>query len=859
LGQITYVVLINKKCNFSRSRKKFSAYSAWLRVAGFFFAKNLQNVIRLFTLLLTALIVFTGGYAQTAMMAAPANQTAATNNPEDKETGVVQGSIQTTDNQPAAYVTVTLKGVNRSTFTNENGTYTLKHIKPGQYTLLVTMAGLETKEQTVTIKANEVAEVNFTLSENHKQLEEVVVTLRKSLNDQPVNIGKIALDPMDVPQSLSVIGQGLIREQQALRLGDVIRNVNGVYVTTTRGNVQESFGARGYSMGNTNLFKNGFRVNSGVLPEMSSLEKVEILKGSAAILYGQVAPGGIVNMVTKQPKFNFGGEVSMRIGSYDLYKPAFDIYGPINSSIAYRVNGTYEKSNSFRNQVSNERYYVNPSLLFKLGKRTELIAEGDFLYNHFTPDFGIGSLNGNKIPDVPRSRFLGTSWQYNKIWQTTTTLTLKHQLAENWKLNSSFSYQKYKRNYYGVERIQADSLGKWARPLGRIFSTEKFYAAQLNLIGKFNTAQLEHNLLTGVDADRTVTFNNDYNVNGQIYDTINILDMGKYAQRTDIPDATAIRERLAPVNRFGVFVQDLIKLSPKFNLLAGVRWAYVETRGIDSTNLTNGTKKTGATRYDKAFSPRFGLVYKPFNSTSFFVSYSNSFSTNSGQDVEGKAIKPSLIDQYEAGVKNQFLNGMLQANVTVYRIINNNLAQTAPYLLNGLPNSNTNIKMLSGETTSDGVEVDVAASPIKGLNITAGYSYNYMRYTKTDTSVGSFKTGERLVNNPANTANGSIFYTFGKGRLEGLKIGTTIVYIGDRVGGWNSDVTKTNPVTYRDRRIDVSGFTTIDVTAGYTFKKVSLLAKVSNLTNTYNVYVHENYSVNPIPPTQFSATVSYKF
>jgi iron complex outermembrane receptor protein len=398
--------------------------------------------------------------------------------------------------------------------------------------------------------------------------------------------------------------------------------------------------------------------------------------------------------------------------------------------------------------------------------------------------------------------------------------------------------------------------------LGKIFSNEKFYAGQVNLIGKFNTAQLEHNLLAGIDADRTVTFNNDYNVTSTIYDSINILDMGKYAPRTDVPEATAIRERLAPVNRFGAYVQDLIKLSSKFNILAGIRWAYVETRGIDSTNLTTGMKITGVTRYDKAFSPRFGLVYKPFNTTSFFVSYSNSFNTNSGQDIYGKAIKPSLIDQYEAGVKNQFLNGLLSANVTVYRIINNNLAQTAPYLADGKVNSNTNIKMLSGETTSDGVEVDLAASPINGLNVTAGYSYNYMRYTNTDTTVGSFKTGERLVNNPAHTANGSIFYTFGKGRLEGLKLGTTIVYIGDRVGGWNTDVTRpkgNQPFVYRDRRIPVSGYTTIDVSAGYSFKKVSVLAKISNLTNTYNVYVHENYSVNPLPPTQFSATVSYKF
>jgi iron complex outermembrane receptor protein len=90
--------------------------------------------------------------------------------------------------------------------------------------------------------------------------------------------------------------------------------------------VQESFAARGYAFSSTNLFKDGFRINSGIMPEVSSLEKVEILKGSAAILYGQVAPGGILNMVTKQPKFQFGGEVSMLAGSYDLYKPSFDIY-----------------------------------------------------------------------------------------------------------------------------------------------------------------------------------------------------------------------------------------------------------------------------------------------------------------------------------------------------------------------------------------------------------------------------------------------------------------------------------------------------------------------------------------------------
>jgi iron complex outermembrane receptor protein len=669
---------------------------------------------------------------------------------------------------------------------------------------------------------------------------------------------------MDLPQSIATIGQSVIREQQAQRLSDVIKNVSGVYMVDARGNVQERFSARGYSFGNSNLFKNGARINSGVMPEMSSLERVEVLKGSSAILFGQVAPGGVINMVTKQPKFKSGGEISMRAGSYDLYKPAIDFYGPVSSSIAYRINGTYESAGSFRNKVSSERYYVNPSLLFKLSERTELVLEGDYLKHNFTPDFGIGTLGGKTIANVPRSRFMGTDWQYSKTEQTTTTATFKHQFNDNWKLNSSLSYQFYKRNYYAVERVQAADNGDWTRPLGRTLTDESYYTGQVNLIGKFNTSAIEHNLLTGIDADHYLTEANGFSfpvVGGLVagsYDKINILDPGKYSQRSDIPEATNIRRTFSPVDRFGAYIQDLIKVSSKFNILAGVRWSYVATKGVKTKNLQNSTESVDQNRYDQAFSPRFGLVFKPSNTISVFASYSNSFNVNTGMDIDSNTLKPSIIDQFELGVKNEFFNGMLSANVTAYRIKNNNLAQTAPFLKDGSENNNTAFKQLTGQTTSDGIEVDLAAHPIKGLDITAGYSYNYMRYTKTDTTLGSFKTGERLVNNPAHTANGSIFYTFSNGKLSGLKAGVNVLYIGDRFGGWNTDITKTNPVEYRSRIFPVDGFTTIDLTAGYTYKKISLLAKVSNLTNTLNYYVHENYSINPIPPTQFLATLSYR-
>ena len=775
--------------------------------------------------------------------------------------GSVTGNITTTDHKPAAYVSVVLKGTNKYSITDENGNFTLKNIKEGVYTLEISMVGLTALEKPVEIKKDQETIITIALEEDAQQLAAVTIVARRTLNDKPVSIGKISIDPMDLPQSIATISQTTIKNQQALRLSDIVKNVNGVYLTTTRGSVQENFAARGYAFSGTNLFKDGFRINSGVMPEVSSLEKIEILKGSAAILYGQVAPGGILNMVTKQPKFQFGGEVSMLAGSNDLYKPSFDIYGPVGSSIAYRVNGTFETANSFRDVVHYKRYYINPSLLFKLGQRTQLIVEGDYLKHNFTPDFGIGTVDNTKIPDLPRSKFLGTDWQYNTTQQTTTTVSLKHQFNSTWILDASTSYQLYKRDYYSTERIQAAANGDWVRPLGKINAQENFYAAQVNLTGKLRTRSIQHTLLAGVDGDRSFAINNDFSfpavagLPAGSYDQINVYDPKKFVARTDIPDATNIRRREAPINRFGVYAQDLIKLSSKFNLLAGVRWSYVQTVGIDSTNFLTGAKTKGTTRNDDAFSPRFGLVYKAAESTSLFASYASSFSVNTGTDIYGSSLPPSIIDQYEVGIKNDFFKGMLSVNLTLYHIVNNNLAQTALFDKDGNQNSNTSIKVLSGQTKSDGVELDVAAQPIAGLSVLAGYSYNNARYTKTDTTKGGFIEGEKLVNNPSNTANASIFYIFNKGSLRGFKFGATVLYIGDRLGGNNNTVGQTQ--TY-SRLIPVDGYTVIDVSAGYTYKKISVMAKLSNITNTLNYYVHENYSINPLSPRQFVATVSYK-
>ena len=768
----------------------------------------------------------------------------------------ISGKITSSDGKVVPLVTIELKETRKTVTSDEAGLYQFQNIPDGHYVLTVSFVGMKPQQKALSVAGSVNMIADFTMSQSASQLEGVILTARRSLNVRPAAVGKIAIDPMDLPQSVTVISQGVMREQQVQRLSDVVKNVNGVYLSTTRGSTQESFSARGYGFSSTNMFKNGSRVNSGVMPEMSSLEKVEILKGSAAILYGNVSPGGIINMVTKQPRFDFGGEVSLRAGSYGMIKPTFDVYGPISSAVAFRVNGTYEKANSYRKSVESERFYINPSFLFKLGSKTELLVQGDHLDHSFTPDFGIGSLNNTRIPDVPRSAFFGTTWQYNKAKQSTATATLKHEFAKNWSVNTTASYQLYDRDYYSTERIQADSLGDWSRPLNKIQSNEDYVIGQLDVIGKFKTGKAEHKLLTGVDADRNYTTSFTFN-NPTTYDKINILQPEKYIARTDIPAATKLTRVQTPTRRMGAYIQDMISISEKLKVLAGVRWSQQESVPATTTWLVKDSIAKGAAKKDQAFSPRAGLVYRPTQTVSLFASYANSFSVNSGTDIYGGALSPSIIDQYEVGIKNELFKGKLSANVTVYKIINNNLAQTAQFNRDGLPNNNTAFKELVGQTTSDGVEVDLSSTPVKGLNVLAGYSYNNMRFTNIAPIKGNYINGERLVNTPAHTANTSIFYTFQKcSSIKGLKLGASVFYIGERFGGWNNTVEQAQKYS---RLISVEGFTTVDLSAGYSFKKIALLAKVSNLFNTYSYYVHENYSINPIPPTQFIATVSYKF
>ncbi|UQD56355.1 TonB-dependent siderophore receptor [Flavobacterium sp. K5-23] len=778
-----------------------------------------------------------------------------------QETGNIEGRILSSDGVPIKGISIRQAKASYSNKTNQNGEFRFPNFPTGNHVIVIEGNGMKKQTKEVKVSPSQTTKVEFKLEEEILALNEIVIVIKGTPNKKRESVlSGINLKPMDIPQSIQIIGSATIEQQQSIRLSDVVKNVNGVYVGSARGGAQETFWSRGYDMSANNMFKNGFRINNGAMPEVASLEKVEVLKGSAALLFGNVTPGGILNMVTKKPSFNKGGEVAMQMGSYSFYKPSIDFYGPLNDVIAYRFIGSYENSESFRDVVKKERYYINPSVLFKVSDKTEIVLQGDYLHDDWTPDFGTGSI-GKEIAAVPRNTYLGASWSNGKTSQATVSGIVKYSINNNWKLNFNTSFQNYDRTNEGTERIQPLLNGDWNRPLGKNKTLEQRGSEQINIQGTFLTGKVKHQLFSGIDAENIFSKNYTFTFNPITYDQINIFDLDKYIPRTDIPLVKNTKIVSTTTNRFGVYAQDLISVTEKIKILAGLRWSWQEAQAITNDLLTIKTTE-GPKLLDVAFTPKIGVVYQPTKNSSLFASYANSFTPNSGLTIYNTPIEASIIDQYEVGVKNDFLKGKLSTNITLYQIVNSNLSQTAEFNLDGTINTNSNIKTLSGETTSKGIEIDINAKPIEGLCILAGYSYNDMRYTKTTGSNGSFIEGDRLARTPANTANLSFFYTMPVGLLKGFSIGSAANYIGNRVGGWNNQLvinSTTGAVSIRDREIPIDGYTTIDFSAGYNWKQFSILCKLSNIANVLNYTVHENYSVNPIAPRQLTTSIKYKF
>lgn len=709
---------------------------------------------------------------------------------------------------------------------------------------------------------------NDTVKKKAKAIEEVIII--KKINKGLVNAGKSPIKAMDLPQAVAIIDRTTIEQQQILRISDALRNTNGVYVSgasNASGNNQEEYGSRGFTFSGGNTFKNGIRFNGSLIPESASLESIEVLKGSSALLYGNVAPGGILNLETKKPKFQQGGEISFRASEFDFYKPIIDIYGSLDKSqtAAYRLVTSYETGNSFRDVVSSERFYINPSFLFNLTKKTTFLVEADYLKDSRTPDFGLTTID-YKVVALPRSTFLNFDWATFDSKQESISATLNHQLNATWQVKGILSYQGFSTNLLSSSRPNSGNLtpsspnnnlvqanGDWVRGVQKAVTKQDYTFAEIDVTGNFNTGAIKHAILLGADADRSNTGTLNY-ATINYFDKINIYNPSEVIGKNPIYNGATIpilnQNTFADVDikRAGFYIQDFIELTSKLKVLTGLRYSYLESTTNTTTYSSGITLETKTN--DNIISSKLGIVFQPTKTNSIFASYSDSFVLNTGTDKNFQALPHSSINQYEIGIKNELFKGRLNANITGYSINFGNLAQTD--FSNG--NINTNIKELAGSYISKGVEIDITGN-FKNLRAMAGYSFNETKYTKSNI----YDKGTQLRFAPKNTANASLFYTFENSKFKGLEIGVQTVYIGKILGGRLRPNNASTPAELSRKPIQVDGFLQFDASVGYTINAFSIRAKLSNIGNVTSYYVYDDNTVTPIAPRMISTTVTFKF
>jgi iron complex outermembrane recepter protein len=637
----------------------------------------------------------------------------------------------------------------------------------------------------------------------------------------------------DIPQSIQVIPRQVIEDQKIQRTADVLRNVSGVTPKLTNSN-SDSYTIRGFDAENN--LRNGFRQDSFTgFTDTANIERIEVLKGPASVLYGQLEPGGVVNYVTKQPLSEPFYSAEFSAGSYDYYRPSIDISGPLNpdKSILYRLNAAYESSGGFRDFADKEVFTIAPSLTVKFSEDTTLNLEYEYINRKSSYDLGL--LPIKESFDFPISFNFGEPSDSYKFEASRVSAVLSHNFNRDWQFKSGYSVQIVDTKRSNIQPLdfqnpfEADGRNVLRR-YNQVADYSREFSWQNDLIGKFKTGSIEHQLLLGVEFGRSV-FGYPFRIS---YD-VPPLDFLNPVYGAVIPttfDEGFQDERTS--NRIGLYLQDQIALSPSFKLLVGGRFDFVRFKNESITDLVNNSEPEVTRRYYEAFSPRIGLVYQPIKPISLYVSYTRAFKPDEFSiTADGSLIEPQVGTQYEVGIKGELFDGKLAATLAAYEITKTNVATTDV--------NNPDFSIAAGEVKSRGIELDVAGEILPGWNVIASYSHNDAFVSEDN----SLPVGDRLANAPRNSASLWTTYEIQTGNLKGLGIGAGLFFVGDR------DATLPNTIT-------IPSYIRTDATIFYKQPNYQLGLSFKNLFDT-KYYDSQGFLLTPGAPFTVLGSISVKF
>jgi iron complex outermembrane receptor protein len=612
-----------------------------------------------------------------------------------------------------------------------------------------------------------------TISEPDADAIQVVVTGEQDEGFNPANstTGSRTDVPLrDLPFSVRVVPQQVLEDQQVQRLTDALRNVPGVQSENSPRSVFEGFTIRGFA-GSNNILVNGLSDRFIRSIQVGNIERIEVLRGPASALFSGGGPGGTINVITKQPLSQPDYSLEAGYGSFNTFTGAIDLTGPIDrqGDILYRLNLYGFRSETFVDRFDIRRYSIAPVVLFRLGEDTRLTLEGIHGVFEQPNDRGLpvrGTILPNPNGDLPISRFLGEPSIDNIITRITRMgYRLEHRFDEDWQIRNAFnvalSRQPQNSLFPTLLRDDDRTLER-----GLIIAQEQeseAYIVNADVVGRFNTGSIEHNLLFGAEWARTVDRSRE-RFERQI-DPIDIFDPDYGSENVgeiiaELPIATTLYDT------FGIFLQDQITLLDHLKLLLGGRIDWAD-------QVTISPNVAAASQEDTAFSPRVGIVFQPIDPLSLYASYSRSFNQVIGQTRDNATFDPERGTQFEIGVKAD-LSDRLSATLAFYDITRSNVLTEDP--------DDPTFSIQTGEQNSQGIELDIGGEILPGWNIFAGYAYTDARITEDNT----FESGNRLNNVPEHAASLWTTYQLRSGTLEGLGFGLGLFYVGDRAGDLNN-------------------------------------------------------------------------
>lgn len=619
---------------------------------------------------------------------------------------------------------------------------------------------------------------------------------------------------METPFSVQVVPSQVLKDQQVVRVEKALTNVAGVIQQPGNAGLQDMALIRGFV--NNTFYRDGFRLPVTIggggtsKRDTANLERIEVLKGPGSILFGRAEPGGIVNMVTKQPLSTPYYSMQQQFGSYDFYRTTIDATGPItkDDSLLYRINLAYENSGSFLNNVEGERVFVAPVLAWNISQRTKASLELEYLHFNDPIDHGVPAI-GNRPAPVPRSFTLNEPlFNKNTGDRTGIFMNWSHAFNENWRLEHRFGTELMDWNTLGVTFGAAKSNGDLTRSFYALRDqTSQRYSNMLNLTGKFSSGFMKHTLLLGYEHFQ---FDGDRQLGSQSAPSaFNVFHPVYMSSAPTLFPAKYMPFKLSQ-GWDGYYVQDQIELPYKFFALGGVRYDDSETR-FDINNQTANQSK------DSRVSPRGGLLWRPVEWLSLYGSYTENFgASNYISNKNGANLAPQTAQQWELGTKTEFWDGRLTASVAYFDLSKQNLPVLDPKYMDGIHYQTI------GEAESRGVEFEATGEVLPGLKLIGAYAYTpFAKIIKDiDGSGGIGTQGKRL--NMAPEHSGSLWntYEFQNGDLRGLKFGAGVIAAGQRQGDAMN--------TYQ-----LPGYATLNIMSSYTMKvgktKVTAQLNVDNL------------------------------